>query len=66
MEDDPYLVFNGSTNKLQILMIIKLPMIIRYTFIGEYDAHNNTTSSSNGKWEDGKYEMQDKNSEYAP
>ena len=27
--------------------------------LGEYDAHNSVTPKSNGKWEDGEYEMED-------
>jgi RHS repeat-associated protein len=62
-EIEPYLIFNGDLNKIQIFDDNNTPD--DYTddaFIGEYDAHNNVDKSSNGKWEDGVYEMQDKNS----
>ncbi|MBP5412818.1 MAG: RHS repeat-associated core domain-containing protein [Bacteroidales bacterium] len=58
----PYLIFNGKTNKIQIWDDGDTPDNYNDDiFIGEYEAHNNVTSDSQGKWEDGIYEMLDKN-----
>jgi RHS repeat-associated protein len=58
---DPYIVFDGETNKISIYDNSKTPEDLSDdVFLGSYDAHNNVDKRSNGKWEDGKYEMEDK------
>ncbi len=62
VSDDPYLIFNGTQGNLQIWDDNNTPDDYSDdTFIGQYMAHNNVASSSLGKWEDGIYEMADKN-----
>ena len=62
MNDLPYLIFNGKTHTLQIWDDGNTPDDNSDDFfLGEFDAHNEVTLTSNGKWEDGTYEMQDKN-----
>ena len=59
--DNPYLIFDNCIGKLQIYDDNNTPDDYSDdTFIGEFDAHNNVASNSNGKWEDGIYEMEDK------
>ena len=58
--EDPYIIFNGKTNKLQIWDDNKTPD--NYDddkLLGEFDAHNNVDKKSNGKWEDGIYDVID-------
>jgi hypothetical protein len=51
--------FDGTKGKLQIWgNTIENPI---YVLVGEYDAHNKVASDSKGKWEDGTYQMRDKN-----
>jgi RHS repeat-associated protein len=60
MVDNPYLLFNGTTGTLEIWDDNNSPDDYSDdTFIGSYEAHNNVTTSSQGKWEDGIYEMLD-------
>jgi RHS repeat-associated protein len=58
--EDPYLLFNGATNKLQIWDDNNTPDDkLDDIFLGQYDAHNNVDiKKSKGKWEDGEYEME--------
>ena len=64
-EEFPYLIFNGKTNKIQIWDDGNTPDNYNDDkFLGEFDAHNNVSSKSQGKWEDGIYEMLDKNSRH--
>ena len=61
MVEDPYLLFNGKTGTLEIWDDNDTPNDYSDdTFIGGYDAHNNVTKSSKGKWEDGIYDMLDR------
>ena len=57
----PYLIYDDKTKKLQIWDDNNTSDdYLDDTFIGEYDAHNNVISSSNGKWPDGEYQMMDR------
>ena len=59
--EKPYLIFNGAKGILQIFDDNNTPDDFSDDcFIGEFDAHNNVDNKSKGKWEDGKYAMQDK------
>ena len=61
--ENPYLLFNGSTGKLKIYDNNDTPDDYSDdTFVGSYKAHNNVTSDSRGKWEDGDYKMIDQKS----
>jgi RHS repeat-associated protein len=61
-KEDPYLLYNGSTKKMQIWDDNDTPDDYSDdTYVAEHDAKNDVTSDSNGKWEDGEYEMVDKN-----
>ena len=63
--EDPYILYNGSTKKMQLWDDNDTPDDYSDdTFIGEYDAKNDVTTDSNGKWEDGEYEMDDKNTPF--
>jgi len=58
---DPYLVYNGAKHVLQIYDDNKTPGNFKDDkLIGSYQAHNNVTRSSQGKWEDGNYKMDTK------
>lgn len=58
--DNPYLLFNGKTGTLEIWDDNNTADDYSDdTFIGSFEAHNNVTKSSQGKWEDGIYEMLD-------
>ena len=60
MVDNPYLLFNGKTGVLEIWDDNNTADDFSDdTFIGSYEAHNNVTNTSQGKWEDGIYEMLD-------
>jgi len=60
-EEDPYILFNGQTRTMEIWDDNDTPdNNDDDTFLGSYDAKNEVVSSSNGKWEDGEYEMEDK------
>jgi hypothetical protein len=62
---DPYLIFDGSTNQMYIFDDNDTPD--DYTddvFVGQFKAHNNVSSTSNGKWEDGEYDMLDTDAPY--
>jgi RHS repeat-associated protein len=56
--DTTRLSFDGKTKKLTIWG--NTPENPTYIKVGEYDAHNKITKSSQGKWEDGNYSMRDK------
>ena len=59
-EIDPYLIYDDKTKKLQIWDDNNTSDDYSDDlFLGEYDAHNNVTSYSKGKWPDGKYEIID-------
>ena len=63
----PYLIYDDKTKKLQIWDDNNTSNNYNDdTFIGEYDAHNNVSTSPNcqGKWPDGEYEMLDKSSSH--
>ena len=61
INENPYLIFDNCIGKLQIYDDNNTPDDYSDdTFISEFDAHNNVASNSNGKWEDGIYEMEDK------
>ncbi|WP_244906456.1 DUF6443 domain-containing protein [Jejuia pallidilutea] len=58
---DPYLVFDGQKNKLYIYDDNDTPDDPSDdVLIGTFDAHNLTIRDSQGKWEDGTYNMLDK------
>ena len=57
--DTTRLSFDGKINKLTIWG--NTPENPTYVKVGEFDAHNRTAKKSQGKWEDGTYEMSDKN-----
>jgi len=58
---DPYLVFDGQKNKLYIYDDNDTPDDPSDdVLIGTFDAHNLTVRRSQGKWEDGTYNMLDK------
>lgn len=60
--EEPYLVFDGDKNELVIYDDNDTPDDYSDDVkVGTYKAHNNVASSSNGKWEDGEFEMLDKN-----
>ena len=60
--DAPYLLFNGATNTLEIWEDGDTPDDTSDDMLlSKHSAHNQVASNSNGKWEDGVYEMQDKN-----
>jgi hypothetical protein len=55
-----YLVFDGSSNQLSIYAESGEDNRVEDdNLIGVYEAHNNVSSKSRGKWEDGVYEMED-------
>jgi hypothetical protein len=56
--DTVRLSFDGRKNKITIYG--NTPEKPEYKKLGEFDAHNNTIKRSQGKWEDGTYEMRDK------
>jgi hypothetical protein len=59
---DPYLIYNDKTKTLRIYDDNKTSGNYKDDkLLGTYQAHNNVDKSSNGKWEDGKYEMDTKN-----
>jgi RHS repeat-associated protein len=59
---DPYLVFNGKDGKLYIYDDNDTPDDKSDdVLVGTFDAHNNVSTRSQGKWEDGTYSMVDKN-----
>jgi hypothetical protein len=61
----PYLVFDGKTNTIKIFDDKDTPLDYGDDlFIGEFKAHNYVASNSKGKWEDGIFEMLDKNSPF--
>ena len=65
ISDNPYLIFSGTQGNLQIWDDNNTPDDYSDdTFIGQYMAHNNVASSSLGKWEDGIYEVADKNARH--
>ena len=58
---DPYLIFNGKDNKLYIYDDNGTPDDKSDDILlGVFDAHNIVDSKSQGKWEDGTYNMFDK------
>ena len=58
---DPYLVYDGKTKTLKIYDDNKTSGNYKDDkLLGTFKAQNNVDSKSKGKWEDGKYEMQDK------
>lgn len=60
--DDPYLLYNDNDKKLYIYDDNKTKDDkTDDKLLGSYPAHNNVSSKSKGKWEDGEYEMLDKN-----
>jgi len=62
---DPYLIMDGEKKSMSIYDDNNTPDDYSDdVYVGKYDAHNNVASSSKGKWEDGIYEMLDKNSRY--
>ncbi|MCU0351893.1 MAG: hypothetical protein MUF43_13865 [Flavobacterium sp.] len=56
--DTTRLSFDGKTKQLTIWG--NTPENPTYVKVGVFDAHNKTAKSSQGKWEDGTYEMSDK------
>ena len=61
--EDIYLLFDGNTKELQIWYDADtLDDIADDILVGVDDAHNNVTTNSQGKWEDGTYEMLDTSS----
>ncbi len=61
----PYLIFDAQTGMLQIFDDNDTPDdYCDDIFLSEYPAHNNVDSKSKGKWEDGVYEMEDKNERF--
>jgi RHS repeat-associated protein len=59
---DPYIVFDGTKNKIYIYDDNDTPNDSSDdVLLGTFDAHNIADSKSQGKWEDGVYEMYDKN-----
>ncbi|HBL78306.1 MAG: hypothetical protein A2W90_16380 [Bacteroidetes bacterium GWF2_42_66] len=65
MEMKPYLVFDGAAKTLQIFDDNEtVGNSSDDKFLGEFDAHNNVDSKSKGKWEDGTYEILDKNERF--
>jgi len=59
---NPYLIYNDKTKTLSIYDDNKTAGKYKDDkLLGTFSAHNNVTSDSKGKWEDGKYEMLDKN-----
>jgi len=59
---EPYLIFDGKTKTLRIYDDNKTSGNYKDDkLLGTFQAHNNVDSKSNGKWEDGKYSMLDKN-----
>jgi len=62
---DPYLLFNGATGELSIYDDNDTPDDYSDDLLlSTHKAHNNTSKKSKGKWEDGSYNMLDKNSRY--
>jgi hypothetical protein len=58
---DPYLVYDGKTKTLKTYDDNKTSGNYKDDkLLGTFKAQNNVDSKSKGKWEDGKYEMQDK------
>jgi len=59
---DPYLFFNGGENKIYIYEDNGTPDDYSDDYlITSGNAHNEVARSSNGKWEDGGYDMLDRN-----
>jgi len=58
---DPYLVYDEAKHILKIYDDNKTSGNFKDDkLLGSYSAHNNVTRNSQGKWEDGKYNMQTK------
>lgn len=59
--DSTYVIFDGYAGKLYIYNDNNTLDDYQDDILeGTFDAHNNVTSSSNGKWEDGVYDVKDK------
>ena len=59
---DPYIIFNGKDKKLYIYDDNDTPNDNSDdVLLGTFDAHNVTITNSQGKWENGTYDMLDKN-----
>jgi hypothetical protein len=64
-EMEPYLVYDGTTQTISIYDDSDTKGDFSDDiFLGEFKAHNNVDSKSNGKWEDGVYPMTDSNSRF--
>jgi hypothetical protein len=60
---EPYLVFDGKTKEIKIFDDAKTTGDSKDDILlGTFKAHNNVTSTSKGKWEDGSYDMYDQTS----
>jgi len=58
---DIYLIYNGKTKTIKIYDDNDTSGKYKDDkLLGTFKAHNNVASKSKGKWEDGKYEMEDK------
>ena len=58
---DPYIVFDGKKKTMKIYDDNNSAGNYKDDkLLGTFKAHNNVTSSSKGKWEDGKYDMDSK------
>jgi hypothetical protein len=61
--DSTYIIFDGNKDRLHIYNDNNtLDDYEDDELVGSFAAHNNVTSTSNGKWEDGIYDMLDQNS----